>query len=53
MFMLNVLFNKYYVVFGLFTAKHNHGCPVTSIDEFVSNENVHSFSWLFDYLLNA
>ncbi|XP_042030902.1 protein FAR1-RELATED SEQUENCE 5-like [Salvia splendens] len=38
--------NKYCMVFGPFTGKDNHGCPVTFGAGFVSNEGADSFSWL-------
>ncbi|XP_042051398.1 protein FAR1-RELATED SEQUENCE 5-like [Salvia splendens] len=38
--------NRYCMVFGPFTGKDNHGCPVTFGAGFVSNEGADSFSWL-------
>ncbi|XP_042016254.1 protein FAR1-RELATED SEQUENCE 5-like [Salvia splendens] len=38
--------NRYCMVFGPFTGKDNHRCPVTFGAGFISNEGADSFSWL-------
>ncbi|XP_042059418.1 protein FAR1-RELATED SEQUENCE 5-like [Salvia splendens] len=39
--------NRYRMVFGPFTGKDNHGCPIAFGAGFVSSENCDAFSWLF------
>ncbi|XP_047979269.1 protein FAR1-RELATED SEQUENCE 5-like [Salvia hispanica] len=39
--------NRYRMVFGPFTGKDNHGCPIAFGAGFVSGENCDAFSWLF------
>ncbi|XP_042026561.1 protein FAR1-RELATED SEQUENCE 5-like [Salvia splendens] len=45
--------NKYCMVFGPFTGKDNHGCPVTFGAGFVSNEGADSFSWLLSEFVDC
>ncbi|XP_042056233.1 protein FAR1-RELATED SEQUENCE 9-like [Salvia splendens] len=40
----------YCMVFGPFTGKDNHGCPITFGAGFVSNEGADTFSWLLSEL---
>ncbi|XP_047949102.1 protein FAR1-RELATED SEQUENCE 5-like [Salvia hispanica] len=39
--------NRYRMVFGPFTGKDNHGCPIAFGAGFVSGENCDAFSWIF------
>ncbi|XP_042012414.1 protein FAR1-RELATED SEQUENCE 5-like [Salvia splendens] len=44
---------RYCMIFGPFTGKDNHGCPVTFAAGFLSNESNESFSWLFKQLVEC